>query len=353
MIYDEYLENRETFEIMKGIVLDELKKSLDELGLIVTVMEARVKTPGSLEGKLDLKGYKYKTLSDITDILGARIVAFYSNDVDRIASILEKKFIIDWDNSVDKRMTLESDQFGYLSVHYICQIPEKMFRDPDHPEINEYKFEVQLRTALQHVWATSMHDTGYKSSIEIPVEYTRRLTRLAGLLEIADQEFSTLLEEIQNYRRKVISVVSKGDYEDLNLDRETWSAYLKAGAFEALNRRIASINRSEIQEIDLSKYLEVFKDFGFRKLADVHQMRLQYEQDAYRFALYQLGDKDIDILTSAVGIQNLCLVYLFRNGAGEHEIKRFLDIVYGDRVSNKASATRYMRYAEDLNLVQQ
>jgi DNA ligase D-like protein (predicted polymerase) len=102
-----------------------------------------------------------------------RVITFYADDVDKVASALDRLFTVDWENSVDKRKLLETDSFGYLSLHYICSVE-------DFP----YRFEIQIRTVLQHAWANIIHDTGYKSGVEIPKRYIRSLSRLAGLLEL-------------------------------------------------------------------------------------------------------------------------------------------------------------------------
>ena len=123
MILEEYRDALPELESMRVQVLDTLREALERNGLVVTAIETRIKTEESLAGKLALKGAKYATLSDITDILGARIVTFYTDDVDRIASIAEQLFEIDWNNSVDKRRLHQLDSFGYNSLHYICRIP--------------------------------------------------------------------------------------------------------------------------------------------------------------------------------------------------------------------------------------
>ena len=196
MILDEYREELAIFEKMKEIVRAQLKKCVADNNIYVIAIESRIKTENSLAGKLELKGHKYKTLSDITDILGTRVITFYSEEVDKISALIDKVFEIDWENSVDKRKALDLDQFGYMSLHYICRIPKSLYYDAEHPEINDFRFEIQMRTALQHVWATMYHDTGYKSGIEVPKEHLRNMNRLAGMLELADEQFSRIRKEI-------------------------------------------------------------------------------------------------------------------------------------------------------------
>ena len=207
MILEEYREALPVLEEMKAKVLQMLREALERNNIIVTAIEARVKTENSLAGKLALKGQKYATLTDITDILGARIITFYTDDVDRIAAITEQLFEIDWENSVDKRKLHQLDSFGYNSLHYICRLPGY-----------EYRFELQLRTTLQHAWAAINHDTGYKSGVEIPREYMRQMNRLAGMLEMVDDEFSRIRTEINNYRRRVQHLVQNGRLDDVSLD---------------------------------------------------------------------------------------------------------------------------------------
>ena len=165
---------------MADIIPERLKEFFAEAGIIVAAVEHRVKTEESLAGKLKLKGGKYKDIFDITDIVGLRVITFYIDDVDKVASIVDRLFEIDWANSIDKRKAHEIDSFGYLSLHYICRIPESKYSVPEHPELNKIRFEVQMRTVLQHAWANMNHDTGYKSGVEIPKVYLRNLTGISA-----------------------------------------------------------------------------------------------------------------------------------------------------------------------------
>ena len=113
MLLEDYQAALPTLKKMLDQVLKAIRDALSHNGIIVTTVEGRVKTEDSLAGKLALKGGKYATLTDITDLVGARIVTFYTDDVDRIASMAERLFEIDWNNSVDKRRLHQLDKRGY------------------------------------------------------------------------------------------------------------------------------------------------------------------------------------------------------------------------------------------------
>ena len=339
IILDEYREALPVFERMKTEVQAKLRDALDRNGIIVTTIETRIKTEESLAGKLALKGAKYTSLSDITDILGGRIVTFYTDDVDRIAAIAEQLFDIDWDNSVDKRKLHQIDSFGYNSLHYICRLPGY-----------GYRFELQLRTTLQHAWASINHDTGYKSGVEIPREYIRRINRLAGLLEMADDEFSRIRIEINDYRRRVTQLVQNGKLDDVLLDGDTFRSYLQARPLDALNKRIAAINQAEIQEAPLIRYLRVLKELGCKTLGDVSRLIRKYEEDAYRLARHQLGNTDLDIISSAVGLQNICIVCILSTGGGKIGLIRLFDTLNGHNSQNEALAELTYQQASKMQI---
>ena len=342
MMLEEYQSALPELERLREEVLTKLREALERNEMLVTTIEGRVKTQKSLEGKLALKGAKYATLSDVTDLVGARIVTFYTDDVDRIAAMVEQLFEVDWDNSVDKRMLHQLDTFGYNSLHYVCKLPGY-----------NYRFELQLRTTLQHAWASINHDIGYKTGVEIPREYLRRINRLSGLLEMADDEFSRIRTEITDYRRRVQALVQNGKLDDVQLDGDTFGSYLQVRPFDRLNKRIAAINQAEIQDVPLSRYLRVFKLLDCKTLGDVDRIRKQYTEDAYLLARHQLGNTDLDIISSAVGVQNICIVYILNSGGGKLGIVRMLDAINGHNNQNEELAEMIYRQAIALPFIKQ
>ena len=109
ILLEDYREAIPTLQQMQEVVIKMLHEALERNNIIVTAVETRIKTEESLAGKLALKGAKYTQITDITDLLGARIITFYTDDVDRIAAMAEQMFDIDWNNSVDKRKLHQLD----------------------------------------------------------------------------------------------------------------------------------------------------------------------------------------------------------------------------------------------------
>lgn len=351
-ILQQYRELKPVYEKMASDVTSRLKKCFADAGIIVAAIESRVKTEGSLAGKLELKGHKYSDIYDITDILGLRVITFYIDDVDKVASAVERLFDIDWENSIDKRKAHETDSFGYLSLHYICRLKDCQ-PGADSDNAGRIRFEIQMRTVLQHAWANMNHDTGYKSGVEIPRVYLRNLSRLAGMLELVDDEFSRIRTELADYRRKVQALVESGNLEEVQLDGDSFRSYLEIHPFDALNRRIASLNQAEIQNDSFAPYLPLFKAMGFKTLGDIDNMVKTYSEAAYQIACFQLGLTDIDIISSTLGVQDLCIAFIVAQGGGRAGLRMMLDHINGPSESNEGMAAFLLEQTSELPFMNQ
>ncbi len=350
-LLNEYKLNMPSYLKVQEIVTNALKDAVKKLGMYVTGIESRVKEEKSLIGKLELKGLKYHSILDITDIVGARVITFYNDEIDTVAALVEKNFTIDWNNSVDKRKMYDNDRFGYMSLHYICTIPESLYKDDNNPLINTIPFEIQIKTALQHVWATINHDMGYKSDVEIPREYKRSIFRLAGLLEIADEEFKSFKLNIQEYRRKVLNLVKDGKFDDIALDGDSFKNYLQTDPFDIITKDIASTLHADIEHVSFLPYLPVLDKIGIKTLGDIERMKKDFSDDVKRLILFQMGEMDIDIISSTIVLMNLCFIYSLKNGGGEKDVKEIYDILYGNRTRNINSAKRIIEQIKSLNII--
>lgn len=337
-ILNQYRQKLPKLEALRDKILSIIQNILNKNNIMVTVLEARVKTEKSLIGKLELKGSKYKSLENITDIVGARVVTYFADHIDKVTGIIENVFEIDRVNSIDKRKSLDIDSFGYLSSHYICRIPKEVCDDPD---INSIWFEIQIRSILQHAWATVFHDIGYKSDIEIPKTYIRRLNRLAGIFELVDEEFDEIRRDIEDRRRKINKLITDGLYSDVSLDGDSFGKYLEVEPYENLLNKIASINSMEIEKVSCLSYLPALLKLGFKTLGELDELRRNYFEDAYQLALMQLGDKDIDFISSNIALKNLCIVYILRNSQDpKATLKSFFDELLGEAPKNERMAVK-------------
>ena len=344
MLMQQYRELVPTLEQLAKNAYDLLRRALREQGIYVTAFEYRVKTEQSLAGKLERKGAKYKSISDITDLVGLRVITFYTDEVDKVAVIAKRVFDIDWQESVDKRKLHQLDSFGYNSLHYICRLKDKAFET--------IRFELQMRTALQHVWSTIEHDTGYKGEVKIPREYKRQFSRLAGMLELVDDEFSRLRIVLTDYRRQVQTLVKSGQLDEVSLSGDSFRSYLDLKPFDRLNRRIAAVNQAEIYPVSLMNYLPLLEKFGMETLGDVQQFIDENSDDAYQLAVSQLAVTDLDILSSGAALQYLSLVYVLKHDGGRDGLKSVYDAINGEDDANSRLADMMLEQAETLRFMQ-
>lgn len=113
IIFLEYEEN------IKRLITNLMKAE----NIMVHAIESRVKEAESLKKKIIAKD-KYNTIDEITDIVGLRLITYFEDDVDKVANILKKEFILDAKNTVDKRVSENPEAFGYASLHYILKLRE-------------------------------------------------------------------------------------------------------------------------------------------------------------------------------------------------------------------------------------
>lgn len=342
MLLRQYRELRPTLQQLADEASRLLRHALREQGIYITAMEYRVKTEKSLRGKLELKGAKYKSIDNVTDLVGLRVITFYTDEVDKVATIAKRIFDIDWQESVDKRKLHQLDSFGYNSLHYICRL-----------KTGGPRFELQMRTALQHVWSTIEHDTGYKGDVKIPDVYLRQFNRLAGMAELMDDEFSRLRTVLNDYRRQTMALVKTGKLDDVPLSRDTFRSYLELHPFDRLNKRIAAVNQAEIWPVSVMSYLPVLESFGLETLGDVQHLIDENSDDAYQLALSQLAITDLDILSSNTALQYLCLVYVLKHDGGRDGLKALYDIINGESDANAMMGDLMFSQAETLPFMQE
>ena len=221
---EEFKENMRDYEVFLFHLENKIENILKENNIFYMKIEARVKTLDSFTKKLELKKYKYNNpLEDMTDILGIRIITYYREDIDIILGHLKYNFKIDYKNSTNKLKSLKFNEMGYLSVHYVCQCKSN---NKDFYGCQNFKFEIQIRTALQHIWAQIDHRLRYKTLANIPTKTKRKLFRISAMLESIDDEFDSIKHEIQVVESFYKDRFDEKEYS-LRLDLSSINFYLK------------------------------------------------------------------------------------------------------------------------------
>jgi len=206
---------------------------LQQHGLQVQTIESRAKSVSSFLGKVQRSDKTYRDpLREITDLSGVRIIAYYTRDVETIGQLLSREFRVDCEHTVDKTQVLGDDQFGYQSIHYILQIPPARAALTEWRAYRDLKVEVQLRTVLQHAWASINHSLTYKVDTEVPKPLRRRLHRISALLEAADAEFTELHEALSHRHAELQAGIGAGRLA-IAVDAMSLQAYLENRGVEA------------------------------------------------------------------------------------------------------------------------
>ncbi len=190
---------RSQYEKFGELIAERVRVAVKASG-IWAVITSRAKEPHSLVKKLLKKDkYSYETLPDKA---GARCMVRYRSDVESVVRIVLEMFTCSQpDDKFDE--LLAKDQIGYISTHIDVRLKENDSFAVEFPP-DKFWAELQIRTQGQHLWAEMSHDTFYKDEEtlkELPEgqKLKRRITLMAGLIEVADQEFDRLNKEIPVY----------------------------------------------------------------------------------------------------------------------------------------------------------
>ncbi|MGA8045323.1 MAG: DUF429 domain-containing protein [Dermatophilaceae bacterium] len=178
---------------------------LDDAGINYLTVSGRAKSVASFADKVARTEGGVPVFADpmreITDQIGLRVITYVPSDVDAVADLLEDQTVV----HVDRDMGLETareGRFGYASRHLlISPRPGRSdARSAQDEAIAGLRAQVQIRTVLQHAWAEFEHDIRYKGTVpdEHAPDLDRRFTLAAGLLELADREFSTIRERLRD-----------------------------------------------------------------------------------------------------------------------------------------------------------
>ena len=185
------------YEELEQIVLSFLKDKINVTETLPTIA-SRVKSLNSLIKTAIKKDKKYYQVSDK---LGIRIVCRFKSELKRINNFIEDNFIVKEFESKEKK--LKENEFGYLSDHFIVKVNENKLQQSIKRKLLKLNFEIQVRTLCQHAWADVQHDIIYKEDISLEKTTKRKMYRIASLLEISDDEFDKVNNDLLDNERYI------------------------------------------------------------------------------------------------------------------------------------------------------
>lgn len=224
-----------------------------------------------------LKTNKYnsiKSIKEINDIVGIRIITVFENDIEKICNMVRDTFVILREEDTRKR--LKESQFGYGSIHFEIELDKTWLSIPTFKGLGNLRIELQIRTASQHIWAVSSHILQYKKENDVPESIKRTIHRIAVLLELVDLEFKRVLEEQEKYNRE-IDILRMAD---LLLNTSILKFFLEKELPEK-NNAYENENYSELL-VDLSKNgIETAQEL-IKLIRKHYDSMIQYDRDMVR-----------------------------------------------------------------------
>ncbi|MER0216271.1 MAG: hypothetical protein DU481_08785 [Nitrosomonas sp.] len=273
--YRELLPTYESFTFkLENLIADVLKVE----GIRVHFTESRAKTPGSLKEKISRPGKSYDDpLNQIPDLVGIRVVLYYQDDIEKVGDLIKREFEVLEEERSHQISEYSPDQFGYLSVHYLIRLNKTRANLIEWKATGSFRAEIQVRTVLQHSWAAISHALQYKREGDVPISLRRKLFRLAGLFELADEEFMELRHAGTRLAEESREVVKRNNdlaRLDAPVVREFISSSLRFKEIMQSMRQIGFVFKTLDAPDDRHDYLgvviEEFERLGLSTIRDLN-----------------------------------------------------------------------------------
>lgn len=172
-----------------------LRKKCASLGFKAVIVARRLKRTPSIVAKL--RRFPEMQLGRMQDIGGLRVIVKTVDDVYRIWESLQNSRI-KHEAVIPPHDYIESPKpDGYRSLHQVYK-----YQSDEFPELCGLKVEIQIRTTLQHAWATAVETLGAIEQQSFKTgggtEQYKRFFKLASAL-ISIHEKKPVLEEYQGW----------------------------------------------------------------------------------------------------------------------------------------------------------
>jgi len=195
ILTEKYMENDSLIELLKNNVQSTLIPIFSEKGYAFL---SRKKTIESLAEKIETG--RFSSFSDLDDLYACTVIVPTLLDEEEIIDIIKEYYRI---IEIKKRNSINKspEVFRFDNTRIICQLI-------DHEEVKsemfDLKFEVQIKTALEHAWSISTHAITYKAD-----EISWKKMRLASQIKANIEQLDMLLYNFE----KTSDFIAESPYE--------------------------------------------------------------------------------------------------------------------------------------------
>ena len=254
-----FIEQQPDYEKLCAEVAYILNRELNKAGVEFSNITCRAKSLNSFLEKIQRKSYR-DPIAEITDFAGVRVVCLYIDDLKKLENVISEHFEIV--EKIDKLTDRKADHFGYGAIHFVARLG-KNASGARYDDLKNLVCEIQTRTVLQDAWAIIDQHLVYKNESNIPTVLRSRLNLLAGNFQSADEKFSDLRAEREEYLKEVEdSKINSEQFleNELNLDSFVRYAHWKFSELPI-----------GTQLLDVPFYLNPLAEMNLRKLADLDE----------------------------------------------------------------------------------
>ncbi|MGO9450963.1 MAG: GTP pyrophosphokinase family protein [Candidatus Binataceae bacterium] len=291
----------------------EVERIVRDTGAFVHVVTARAKTLDSLRGKLRRKPYKHPN-QRLTDLIGVRVITYYRDTVDPIVARLRQSFEINERDTIDKRRALGRREFGYRSVHLIARLASGQMLSIVDKAIRKRWFEIQVRSVMEHAWAEIEHEIVYKSGVVLPDAARRRFARLAGTLELLDNEFLALRDTRNPLIGEYCDLYKEGKDQKIAFDVARLWGFLEVAWPEGRSWRQAAAENApfypglEVSCVEALKAVGLGTPISLRTMMKMRQFRRAVNSFAADQGVAPAQLSHVAVVVLAVAIKDLRVV---------------------------------------------
>jgi len=239
---DEYKSQQSTYKEFGKIISKIIRTILKNNEFRYQVVSNRPKGINSLRKKIieNKRFQKLKTITEIDDLAGCRIIFYLDKDIERFRNHIYKEF-----NVIKEELKYSKDE--YNALHFVVTLNKDRLKLMEYAKYPSLKCEIQLTTVLYHAWSEMNHDIIYKPQKE--------------LSNFDKQTFSSLKKEFSDVMKNHIKE-AQHTFDFISYKVENIKQGKQVFDIKFLNNIVHSESNNELHEnlTLLHKYIEEFGD---------------------------------------------------------------------------------------------